>query len=152
MSTGRRQNIRFSAAPAGLQRRPLKGAKKEAGFTLLEVMVSLAILGIGILTVMQLFSGSLGLAMTASEHTAIVLLAREKMAETLVDKDIHPGTTEGADEKGLIWQVEVTSVDNANTYENVNLYIMKVFVSVRKAYAAQPAYTLTSLKTIFVEE
>ncbi|MFQ5480081.1 MAG: prepilin-type N-terminal cleavage/methylation domain-containing protein [Thermodesulfobacteriota bacterium] len=127
-------------------------ADREAGFTLLEVMVSLAILGIGILMVMQLFSGGLGLAVASSNHTEAVLLAREKMAETLVDKDLYPGVIEGTDDSGLRWQVKVTPFTNANTDNNGYLYIMKIVVSIRKADKDEPVYRLTSMKSIFLEE
>lgn len=145
-----------SAARLTRQGRPPLRAGSEAGFTLLEVMVSLAILGFGILTVIQLFSGGLGLALAATDHAGAVSLAREKMATTLINNNILPGITEGGaeekGEKGLRWQVEVTPVLNANTDDNVNLYIMKVVVSVRKAGSSEASYRLTSMKTVFLEE
>ncbi len=137
---------------ADLKVKALKRAGAQSGFTLLEVMVSLAILGIGILMVMQLFSGGLGLAVAANKHTEAVLLAREKMAETLVDKDIYPGITEGTGEGDLRWQVKVTPFENASTDNNGYLYIMKVVVSVRKANREEATYRLTSMKSIFLEE
>ncbi len=115
-------------------------------------MVSLAILGIGILMVMQLFSGGLGLAMAASDHTESVLLAREKMAETLANQDIYPYTKKGSSGTGLLWQVDVGTVENADTDSIAGLYIMKILVSITKPQKKEPTYTLTSMKSIFLEE
>ena len=55
------------------------------GFTLLEVMVALAILGVGIVTIMQLFSGSLQVQDRAARQMRAVLYAREAMDRLLFD-------------------------------------------------------------------
>lgn len=124
----------------------------EAGFTLLEVMVSLAILSMGILMVIQLFSGGLDLARAASDHTGAVLLAREKMAQTLVEKDLKAGVTGGAGADGLQWKVEVSPYDNKIAAASEGLSIMKVVVSVKDAGKGEGAFTLSSIKSIWSEE
>ena len=59
-----------------------------AGFTLLEVAVALAILGVGIVTVLRIFSGSLHLQDRASRQTRVVLHARVAMDALLFQPDI----------------------------------------------------------------
>jgi prepilin-type N-terminal cleavage/methylation domain-containing protein len=55
--------------------------RRSEGFTLLEVAVALAILGIGVVTLLQIFQGALRLQIRASERTRAILLVRETMDE-----------------------------------------------------------------------
>jgi len=115
-------------------------------------MVSLAILGMGILMIIQLFSGGLGLARAARDHSRAVLLAREKMAEVLTDENWETGVSEGEGTGGFAWKVDVSPYESALTDDNVSLDIMKVDVSVKGHGKARGAYTLSSLKLIWYED
>jgi prepilin-type N-terminal cleavage/methylation domain-containing protein len=66
--------------------------RRTAGFTLLEIAVALAILGIGIVAVMQIFGGSLRLQDRASRETRAVLYARALMDELLIRPEIKNHT------------------------------------------------------------
>jgi prepilin-type N-terminal cleavage/methylation domain-containing protein len=63
--------------------------RQPRGFTLLEVAVALAILGIGVVTVLQIFQGALRLQMRAAEQSRMVLAARQKM-DGLLSEPIDP--------------------------------------------------------------
>jgi len=126
--------------------------QSERGFTLLEVMVSLAILGMGILMIIQLFSGGLGLARAARDHSGAVLLAREKMAEVLTDENWETGVSEGGGPGGFTWKVDVSPYESVLTDDNVSLDIMKVDVSVKGHGKVRGADTLSSLKLIWYED
>jgi len=58
---------------------------RARGFTLLEIAVALAIVGIGMVACMQVFSGSLRLQQRASRQTLAVLHARTEMDKLLFD-------------------------------------------------------------------
>jgi general secretion pathway protein I len=69
---------------------------RDAGFTLLEVLVALVVLATAVVAVLQLFGGGLRLARAAGDHADAALLASAKLA------DLEPGpptegTTEGTD-------------------------------------------------------
>jgi len=60
----------------------------DEGFTLMEVLVALALLAVGLTTLLELFSGSLSLAHSSRTYTIATFLANQKMGETLIsDKD-----------------------------------------------------------------
>lgn len=61
---------------------------RRAGFTLLEVAVALAILGAGVVTCLQIFSGALRLQSRASRQTRVVLTARAAMDGMLARQDL----------------------------------------------------------------
>jgi type II secretory pathway pseudopilin PulG len=133
------------------EEKTLRVAASNTGFMLLEVMVSVAILGIGILMVMQLFSGGLLFAGAAKEHTTSVLLAKEKMAWALTDKAIETGVRRGAEPSGFLWKVKLSPYDNGVTKGNPELKIMKVDVSINRPGRSSD-FILTSLKSMRVDQ
>ena len=127
----------------------LKGqpSGSQSGFTLLEVMASLAILGIGVMMVIQLFSGGLALAGRSRDHAGLALLAREKMTEAFLDSGLKEGASSGS-EDGIEWKVEVSPFDAPDMETGPNVRILKVTASVNGAGRSASGFTLTALKTI----
>ena len=56
--------------------------KPQQGFTLIEVLVALVILGIGVSSILVAYSGSLKLMRQSNGYESALLLARSKMDET----------------------------------------------------------------------
>jgi len=106
-----------------------------AGFTLLEVLVSLAIIAIALTMIMQLFSGSLRSAALSRSYGEATLLADCKMNEILEDNEL-PGE-EGYSENGQMdggysWEVNVTPYEEFAPEEEtfpLTLYRIDVTVS-----------------------
>ena len=74
---------------------------RRAGFTLLEVSVALAILGVGIVTCLQLFSGALRIEDRASRQSLAVLAARGAMDALLWLPEINDHTEERTTPEGF---------------------------------------------------
>jgi general secretion pathway protein I len=79
----------------------------RGGFTLIEVVVALAILGIGLTVIIELFSGGLRLGRASVEYTKAVNFARMKMEEIAIKPNIQEGTEEGEFDPTYRWQVEI---------------------------------------------
>ncbi len=60
-------------------------ARLAAGFTLIEVLVAMTILGVAYAAILGAFSGSIKLLRQASEYQNAMLLARSKLDETAID-------------------------------------------------------------------
>jgi general secretion pathway protein I len=84
---------------------------RNRGFTLIEVVVATAILGIGLTVIIELFSGGLRLARTSMEYTRAVNYARMKLEEIAVKKTMGEGSEEGKFDETYRWQVGVKKVD-----------------------------------------
>ncbi len=84
---------------------------QSRGFTLLEIIVALAILGIGLVVVMELFSGGLRLGRVSVEYGRATEYARAKMEEISLAKDIREGEEEGEFDKDFRWRLGVKKVD-----------------------------------------
>jgi general secretion pathway protein I len=81
------------------------------GFTLIEVVVAMAILAIGLTVIIELFSGGLRLARTSMEYTKAVHYAHTKMEEIGAKQTMEEGNEEGEFDDAFHWQVETKKVD-----------------------------------------
>jgi general secretion pathway protein I len=66
---------------------------KEQGFSLLEIMVAVAILAIALTTLLRFHGDTLAVSARAEKYTIAAMLARAKMAELelQIDKDMKKG-------------------------------------------------------------
>jgi len=79
---------------------------------LIEVVVALAILGVGLTVIIELFSGGLRVARTSMEYTKAVNYARIKMEEIAMKPVVGEGIEDGeSEDKTFRWQVGVKKVD-----------------------------------------
>ena len=83
----------------------------DNGFTLMEVVVALAILGIGLTVIIELFSGGLRLGRVSEEYTKALHYASLKLEEVATQKTIEEGEEGGEFDKTFRWQVEVQKKD-----------------------------------------
>ena len=77
------------------------------GFTLLEVMVGMAIVGLGVVILMEIFSSGLRLGFKSSERTEAVLYGRQVMDDALIRRDIRRGREDGSFENRYPWTLRV---------------------------------------------
>jgi len=84
---------------------------KSRGFTLIEVIISLAILGVCLTIIIELFGGGLRLARVSKEYTKAVNYARMKMEEITVKPPVKEGIEEGEFDNYYRWQIEVKKED-----------------------------------------
>jgi general secretion pathway protein I len=143
-----------------LKRRRLvrgNGILSTTGFTLIEVVVAMAILGVGITMMIELFSGSLRLARTSGEYTKAVNYARVKMEEMTVKPTMNEGIEEGEFDGTYRWQVDVKRMDllpamiETDFKPPVELFQVKVHV-LWKSGTKERSTVLETYKTIKSEE
>ena len=84
---------------------------KNRGFTLIEIVVAMAILGVGLIVIIELFSGGLRLGRASKEYTKAVGLARMKMEEFALRDHLEEGNEAGDFDRDFRWQVGVKKVD-----------------------------------------
>jgi general secretion pathway protein I len=89
----------------------MRARAAEPGFTLIEVVVAMAILGIGLVIIVELFGGGLRLGRTSQEYTKASAYARVKMEEISLTGALEEGVEEGEFDRDFRWQTEGRKVD-----------------------------------------
>ena len=80
---------------------------KNRGFTLLEVVVALTIVGLGVVTLLEIFSLGLRLAAKSSEISQARLDGQSVMDEVIVYGGPQSGREQGSFSSGQRWRLEV---------------------------------------------
>lgn len=80
----------------------------NAGFTLLEMVVALAIFAAGILAIIELFSGSLRLSEGSRDLSAAQVYASQRMEEALLAPAPVPGVERGTFGEKYRWETNTT--------------------------------------------
>ena len=99
----------------------------RSGFTLLEVVVALAIFTAGILAILELFSGSLRLSEGARDVSAAQIYASQRMEEALLAPNPVPGVERGTFGEKYRWEANTTlgPPEEESPYQEVRI---RVFV------------------------
>ena len=105
---------RSSSATACCGSRPHPGrcGRRAAGFSLLEVIVALAILGIGLGVVFQGIGQGLRLRAEGAENLRLAVVA-ESVLGGLPERDAAPETPEEGEESGCRWRLETLETHGA---------------------------------------
>jgi general secretion pathway protein I len=95
---------------------------KSSGFSLLEVMVALAILGVAVVAIFQLFSITLRSTKKADDYTKAIFYARSVLDQAYVLPDIEAGTdltdfNDGFQAQRIITAVPSSDEDKAKLFE-----------------------------------
>ena len=134
-----------------------KGEKRDQGFTLIEVVIALAVLGVGLVVIIELFSGGLRLGRTSVEYTRAVEYARLKLEEVTLADQLVEGEETGEFDKDFQWWVGITKIDLLPPAKvpdfkpPVEVYQVKVAVT-WKSGLRERSTELETLKTIKAQE
>jgi len=136
------------------------------GFTLLEVAIAMAILGVGVVTVLELFSAGLRMEGNAGFRARAVVYARGLLDQTLALPEMRAGSDRGRFDETFTWEVVVReapeftdqaptgglgtkqkdmAVKNANPSDLV-MYDIEVSVSWPQAGNREGVYAIRTLR------
>jgi general secretion pathway protein I len=82
----------------------------SAGFTLLEVVVAMTIVGIGVVTLLEIFSTGLSLGSRSSATTEAMTYGRQAMDEILLRRTIEEGAQQGSLNERARWKLGIEPV------------------------------------------
>ena len=82
----------------------------SAGFTLLEVVVAMTIVGIGVVTLLEIFSMGLRLGSRSSAATEAMTYGRQAMDEILLRRKIEEGAQQGSLNEKTRWKLGIEPV------------------------------------------
>jgi general secretion pathway protein I len=90
-------------------------ALRPSGFTLLEVVVAMAIVGLGVVTLLEIFSLGLRLGAKSSVETESMAYGRQVMDEVLARVSMEQGATQGIFQDRGRWLLRIQSVREPET-------------------------------------
>ena len=118
------------------------------GFTLLEVIVAIAILGIAITVVLQLFSANLRAISVSGDYVAAATRAEAKMREILSDDRLSEKYFSEATQEGYRIDVSITDVMKERT-ENLQVKLLEVDLTIHWIQGTkQKSMSLRTLKVV----
>jgi general secretion pathway protein I len=124
--------------------------RDEKGFTLLETLAAMTILAVAILTLIQMFSGSINQAAQAERYLNGVYLAQQKFSQ-LEMANFKSDITEGEfeNQEGYRWQLEILPYESPLNNEEARIQIEKVSLRVYwEDRDQEKEVQLVSLKTL----
>jgi len=118
------------------------------GFTLLEILVALAILGIAITVVLQLFSANLRALSVSEDYIAAVTKAEATMREILDDENLSEQSWSKTTDDDYRLDVSITETLKDRT-ENLQVQMLEIALTVHwEKGAKKRALTLKTTKVV----
>lgn len=101
----------------------------DDGFTLLEILVALAIMSIALVVVFQLFSANMKGIAASGDYIHAAMIAESKMREILDDDELTEKAWSDVTEDGHKIDAVVTSAEEKRT-DNLRVKLLKIDVTV----------------------
>ncbi|OGW07891.1 MAG: hypothetical protein A2W77_03785 [Nitrospinae bacterium RIFCSPLOWO2_12_39_16] len=126
----------------------------DKGFSLIEVLVAITILGITLGIIMPLFSGAMRSVRASEEYSQAILLAKKGMEDTVLMEDIHLGTEEGSFGNGYTWKRTISpfEISEEEEYLNENLPFNLYDVEVKVEWMSASVEKAMSLRSVILRE
>jgi general secretion pathway protein I len=125
---------------------------RQAGFTLLEVLVALAILGVAVVAVIQGFAQGLRLLKVSGDHQQAMLLADIKLREITEEQlraDSGPVEREANDEGPFHWERTTTLLETPDLRPATGPPRWRVYqLAVRVSWDEHREVELVTLRTV----
>src|SRR5215467_6792449 len=123
-----------------------RNPKREAGFKLLEVVVAMAIVGIGVVAVLEIFSLGLRLAGASSSRTAAVAYSREAIDSFLIRRSFDTRGDSGNFGRSVRWRIDADSVRDDSQDAPANWDVSEITLSL--SYPDAERDKLVEMKTL----
>jgi general secretion pathway protein I len=120
----------------------------DQGFTLLEVLVAVALLGIAITVVLQLFSTNTRAISESDEYISASVSAESKMREILDDDNISETSYSEVTDDGYTMDVSIVEVLPERT-ENLQVRLLEISLKMHWMRGAhEKSFTLRTMKLL----
>lgn len=125
----------------------MKKLKKD-GFTLLEILVAVAIIGISLTVIIQLFSSNLRAISVSKDYVHAVLKAEERMRELLEEENLSEGHYSEQTEDGYKIDIYISKFGKDKS-ENLQVDLTQIDLSVSwTAGMKEKRFDLTTYKVM----
>lgn len=120
----------------------------DNGFTLLEIIVALAISGIALIVVLQLFSTNLKAIFTSEGYVAAVVRAEARTREILDNSNLSEGSWSELTPEGYRIDVSISDSEKDRT-QNLKVRLLEVYLTIHWPKGTKDrSLTLKTLKVV----
>jgi general secretion pathway protein I len=105
--------------------------KTQVGFTLLEVVVAMAIVGLGVVALFEIFSLGLRLESRSAARTEAVAFGRQVMDEALIRRSLNAGEESGSLGGDLRWRLRVQPLKDEGQLAPTGVDVNEIAVAMR---------------------
>lgn len=85
----------------------MRRSTSASGFTLLEIAIAMGVLGVAVVSALQVFGSAMQLARRAARKSEAVVHARTLMDEVLWQPELGKAGSQGATEDGYRWERQI---------------------------------------------
>jgi len=134
--------------PFVLDLKNFRSSSPKSGFTLLEVLVALALLGISMVAIFELFSSNLKGITASDDYVSAVLKAESQMREILDNDNLAEESMSATMEDGS--KIDTSVVDTAtDRTENLPVKLLEVSVTIHWTRGTKErSFTLKTMKLV----
>jgi general secretion pathway protein I len=119
-----------------------------AGFTLLEVLVALALLSIALVVILQLFSANMRGIAASDDYVRAVMTAESKMRELTGDEEISEKAWSETTDDGYRLDTTITPAESDRT-EDLPVSLLEISMTVHWTDGTKErAFTLKTVKLV----
>jgi general secretion pathway protein I len=121
---------------------------RQRGFTLLEVLVATAILGIAVAMVLQLFSANLRAISDSGDYVIAITRAEMKMREILAADELSENAYSETTNDGYRMDIAIAETLNDRT-ENLQTRLLEIVLTIHWTKGTKErSYTLRTMKLV----
>lgn len=133
---------------------PGSGRRREAGFTLLEILIAFIILALALGALLPSFSNGLRSVGISATHITAMMQARSIIDRVGLDIPLQDGEVSGTAAGGIEWVVRIHRVefaDAARLEDDGRMIVVPMGVEVAVSQDGEPAVTLSTLRLALIE-
>jgi general secretion pathway protein I len=135
-------------------------SQNQSGFTLLEILLAISILGVAITVIMQQFSAGLRIARTSQTYTTATIYAKQKLEELQVEEEMKEKEESGSFDDGYYFRVSIMPYEeymedeeDEELFDHLPLEMFRLESVVSwKEGEKEKSITLVTLKTVKKKE
>lgn len=132
----------------------MRRSNRRAGFTLLEIAIGMAVLGVGLVSAMQVFGSSLQLARNAARRSEAVVHAKALMDAVLWTPELEDSVSNGQIGNGYLWVRRVRhagpedGVTDPEFHADLRLAVVTVSVEWNDPTGGVKSYTIGTMRVV----
>lgn len=129
-------------------RDPVRNLSGKQGFTLFEILVALAVMGIAFVSIFQLFAADIRAVNASDDYSIAVMMAESKMREILDDDELSERTWTEISDDGYRFEAAVSGSAPDRT-ETLPVQVLEITLQTTwSSNSGEKSFSLKTMKVV----